>query len=264
MGVRIDRGALACLAAVAFRYDTIGTGYARHRRPDPRIAAQIDRALGPAGSVISIGSGTGSYDPRDRRVVAVEPSEVMVAQRPARSAPVARGVAEALPVADRSFDAALATLTVHHWSDPTAGLQEMQRVAPRQVVLTFDQDDAWLDEFWLTRDYLPHDQLGGALYSGLDRTIEVLQPARVEIVPVPSDCRDGFFCAYWRRPEAYLDPEVRSSISVLALLDPDALRPGMERLARDLRSGAWHERNPHLLGMDSYDYGYRLVVASSP
>ena len=210
--------------------------------------------------MINVGAGTGVYEPVGRRVVAVEPSATMVSQREPGGPPVLRAVAEALPVRDGSFDVALATFTVHHWADPEAGLRELRRVGERQVILTFDQDDAWLDEFWLTRDYLPKEPLRGALYSALDLTLTVLAPARVEVVPVPADCADGFFCAYWRRPRRYLDPAVRASISALALLDDEVVRPGLDRLARDLESGEWERRNRALLGLDAYDYGYRLVV----
>jgi SAM-dependent methyltransferase len=244
-----------------YLYDSIGTVYGRQRRADPRIMAQIDRALGPAESVIDVGSGTGSYQPLGRRVLAVEPSATMIAQRQQGGPPVVRAVAEALPAADGSFDVGLATFTVHHWADPAAGLREMLRVSHRQVILTFDQDDRWLDEFWLTRDYLPREPLRGALHSAFNQTLAVLAPARVEVVPVPADCQDGFFCAYWRRPERYLDPDVRASISVLALLDDKVIGPGLDRLARDLESGVWGRRNRAILGLDAYDYGYRLVIA---
>ena len=242
------------------RYDNIGSGYAQRRRADPRIMAQIDAALGPAASVINVGAGAGAYEPAGRRVLAVEPSQVMISQR--RSvAPAVRAVAEALPVPDGFFDAALATFTVHHWSDPARGLAEMRRVAGCQVVLTFDQDDEWLDAFWLTRDYLPQEHFRGRMFTGLEEVLAGLAPARVEVVPVPGDCVDGFFCAYWKRPSAYLDPDVRASISALALLDPQILRPGLERLASDLASGVWEERNNDLLTLDSCDFGYRLVVS---
>jgi SAM-dependent methyltransferase len=222
--------------------------------------SQIERALGEATSVVDVGAGTGAYSPIDRQVLAVEPSEVMIAQRPDNAAPVIRALAGALPFPNRSFDAALATFTVHHWSDPTAGLREMRRVAPRQVILTFDQGEEWLDEFWLTRDYLPREHFRGSMFSGLGPVLQELGTARVEAVPVPADCRDGFFCAHWRRPEAYLDPEVRISISALALLDGQVLEPGLRRLEADIRSGVWAERNGGLLDLDSYDWGYRLVV----
>ena len=245
----------------AQRYDDIGRVYARHRAADPRIMEQIERALEPADTVVNIGAGAGSYEPSDRRVVAVEPSNVMLAQRRVGAAPVARAVAEALPFADGCFDAALATFTVHHWKDSAKGLQEMQRVAQRHVILTFDQGDEWLDDFWLTRDYLPQAHFRGVLFSGLEQVLAELAPARVEVVPVPFDCHDGFFCAYWRRPHAYLDPDVRASISALALLDDALLQPGLARLEADLHSGTWHDRNRTLLERDTYDFGYRLVVA---
>ena len=243
------------------RYDDIGHVYARHRAADPRIMEQIERALGSAQTVVNIGAGAGSYEPPERRVVAVEPSNVMLAQRRVGAAPVVQAVAEALPFPDGCFDAALATFTVHHWSDSARGLQEMQHVARRHVILTFDQGDEWLDDFWLTRDYLPKARFRGVLFSGLAQVLAGIAAARVEVVPVPFDCRDGFFCAYWRRPHAYLDPDVRASISALALLDDAVLEPGLARLAADLRSGAWHERNRALLERDTYDFGYRLVVA---
>ncbi|MGH9231136.1 MAG: class I SAM-dependent methyltransferase, partial [Acidimicrobiales bacterium] len=214
-------------------YDRIGRLYRRHRRPDPRIAARIDRALGDAVTVVNVGAGTGSYEPGGRRVIAVEPSGVMVAQRPAGAAPAVRAVAEALPFIDGRFDAALAVLTVHHWHDRVAGLREMRRVSRRQVVFCFD---GLINQTqWLVTDYLPEirdmyerapapawiaDVLGG-----------IGVPTRVEAVPVPADCTDGFQNAYWRRPEAYLDPEVQACISSLAVLDRDIVDRGLGRLA---------------------------------
>lgn len=245
-----------------YRYDRIGVVYARHRRGDRRIMNQIELALGRADSVLDVGAGAGAYSPSSRRVVAVEPSNVMIAQRPDGAAPVVRAVAGALPFPDRSFDAALATFTVHHWSDAAGGLREMRRVAAAQVVLTFDQGDKWLDEFWLTRDYLPRDHFQGSMFSGLEPVLRELKASRVEVVPVPVDCSDGFLCAYWRRPEAYLDPDVRRSISALALLGDEVLEPGLLRLDEDIRSGRWAERNRDLLDLDSYDWGYRLVICN--
>ena len=246
-----------------YRYDRIGIVYSRHRHGDPRIMNQIEVALGQADRVVDVGAGAGAYSPVARQVVAVEPSEVMIAQRPDNAAPVVRAVAGALPFPDRSFDAALATFTVHHWSDPTAGLREMRRVAASQVVLTFDQGEEWLDDFWLTRDYLPRDYFRGSMFSGLEPVLRELEQCRVEVVPVPADCTDGFFCSYWKRPVAYLDPEVRISISALALLGDEILEPGLRRLKDDIRSGRWAERNRDLLDLDSYDWGYRLVISKS-
>jgi SAM-dependent methyltransferase len=240
-------------------YDQLGRGYAERRRPDPRIATRIDRALGDARTVVNVGAGAGSYEPADRTVVAVEPSPVMIAQRPAEAAPVVQAVAEALPFPDASFDVALAVLSVHHWSDPAGGLLELRRVARRQVVLTWDP--VVQARFWFVRDYLPEWTAYEASKPTLGRIVDALPGARVEPVLVPSDCSDGFGCAFWRRPDAYLDPDVRASISVLSLLDPALIRRAIAQLEADLSTGTWHERNRDLVDLDEYDGGYRLVIA---
>jgi SAM-dependent methyltransferase len=243
------------------RYDTIGRKYATHRRPDPHIEAQIHAALGDARTVLNVGAGAGSYEPTDRAVLALEPSPVMIAQRAPDAPPVVLGRAEALPFPDGAFDAVLALLTVHHWGDVDAGLRELRRVAARQVVLTWDPVAMTAESFWLTRDYLPQASGEDWGFAALPEIVAGLSATRVESVPVPHDCRDGFFRAYWRRPDAYLDPDVRSSISALALVDDAVLAPGIERLRADLASGTWHERNAELLDCDALDLGYRLVVA---
>jgi len=239
-------------------YERIGGGYARHRRSDPRIVARLDRALGDARTVVNVGAGTGSYEPAGRHVVAVEPSTVMLAQRGTDAAPAVRGVAEALPVADQAVDATLAVLTLHHWRDLHAGLRELQRVSARQVLLHFVPGHP----FWLADEYLAEVRdLETAGIPTVHDVTAVLGASTVEVVPVPWDCTDGFFAAYWRRPAAYLDPAVRASISYLAQLDPNALAPGLARLRADLDSGAWDERHADLLDRDEADFGYRLIVA---
>ena len=241
-------------------YDRIGRAYARHRRPDPRIAAQIVAALGDAETVVDVGAGTGSYEPSDRRVVAVEPSTVMIAQRPSGAAPVLRAVAEQLPFCDRAFDAALALLTVHHWPDRARGMAELARVADRRVVFTFDPEVHY--RFSLLDEYFPAAMENERhRVPSIDEVATAIGATRVEVVPVHHDCSDGFGWAYWRRPEAYLDPEVRSCISMFARLDPVDVEPGVDRLRRDLESGAWHERHRDLLGREWVDGGYRLVIA---
>ncbi|WP_255621006.1 class I SAM-dependent methyltransferase [Pseudonocardia sp. DSM 110487] len=242
-------------------YDRIGQGYATTRRSDPRIAAQVASALSGMASVANIGAGAGSYEPA-ATIVAVEPSSVMIQQRPAEAAPAVRGVAESLPLGDGSVDAALAILTVHHWTDVEAGIAELRRVARRRIaILTWDQ--AVFGEFWLVRDYLP---AAAAVSAGhavpIPRLVDLLPGARVEPVPVPHDCTDGFGAAYWRRPEAYLDPRVRSGTSMLAQADPRELADGLGSLAGDLASGAWHERHRALSVLDRLDAGYRLIVSS--
>ncbi|MFE7894567.1 methyltransferase domain-containing protein [Streptomyces sp. NPDC057412] len=241
-------------------YNSIGATYAETRRPDPRIFARIHQALGGAATVINVGAGTGSYEPPET-VLAVEPSAVMIAQRPNRSAPALEATAEALPLADDSADAAMALLTVHHWSDLEAGIGELRRVARRRVVLfTFDPDVN--HRFWLLDEYLPEAaRFDTTRAVPVDRLVALLGGARVETVPVPHDCTDGFLAAFWRRPEAYLDPRVRAGISMFAQLGEDVVRPGLDRLDGDLSSGRWHRRHAGLLDRESLDVGYRLLVA---
>ena len=240
-------------------YDTIGTTYAVTRRTEPRIAAQVWAALGDARTVLNVGAGTGSYEPPDRDVTAVEPSAVMRAQRPEGAAPCVAATAESLPFADRSFDAAMAFATVHHWHDPIAGLREMQRVARRVVVFTCETTErSWRGRFWLTRDYL-HEVAASRV--GLATRLARATGARMEPVLVPWDCADGFFEAYWRRPEAYLDERIRRGVSVWAGVGPDAEQRAVRSLGDDLASGRWVERNRDLLGLDEAELGLRLLVA---
>jgi hypothetical protein len=240
-------------------YDTIGTTYTATRRTEPRIAAQVWAALGSARTVLNVGAGTGSYEPPDREVTAVEPSMVMRAQRPAGAAVCVAATAESLPFDDERFDAAMAFATVHHWQDPVAGMREMQRVARRVVVFTCDTSDwAWRRRFWLTRDYLPEV---AASRIGLATELASAIEARVEPVLVPWDCVDGFFEAYWRRPEAYLDENVRRGISVWSRVGPDAEQRAVRNLRDDLASGQWAERNSELLNIEAADFGLRLLIA---
>jgi hypothetical protein len=241
---------------VAALYDRIGRSYVATRGEDPRIAAAIQAELGDARTVLNVGAGAGAYEPPDRDVTAVEPSAVMRAQRPPGAARCIDARAEALPFADGAFDAAMAILSDHHWSDRLGGLRELRRVGRRAVV--FQWDPAYVDVFWLARDYLP--SFGGAQAS-FDAAKEALGATREEVVPIPHDCRDGFLMAYWRRPEAYLDPTVRANISVFALLPRAEVDAMVAGLRADLESGAWERRNADLLARDEYDFGYRILVA---
>ena len=237
-------------------YDTIGEGYAGRRQPDPRIAAAIVAALADARSVINVGAGAGSYEPTDRTVLAVEPSDVMIAQRPQRAAPCVRGSAEALPVENRTFDAAMAVLTIHHWTDWRRGLRELRRVARQRIVLvTFDIDAS---DFWLTRDYFPElIVLDSKIMPPLDALAEELGAFQATPLLIPHDCKDGFLGAYWRRPEIYLDPVARRSMSSFAKIDASR---GLSQLASDLDTGRWRERNADILALDALDLGYRLLL----
>ncbi len=242
-------------------YDTIGAAYGSTRRTEPRIAAQVWAALGDARTVLNVGAGTGSYEPPDRDVIAVEPSALMRSQRPLGAAPCVAGAAEGLPFRDQSYDAAMAISTVHHWQNPIAGLREMRRVARRVVVFTHDSSDAgWRRRFWLTRDYLPEvaDLIAGR--PSLDDLARAVGATK-EPVLIPWDCADGFFEAYWRRPEAYLDDDVRRGVSVWARIGSDAEQRAVRSLRDDLASGRWAERNRSLLDLDAAELGLRLLIA---
>lgn len=241
-------------------YDTIGATYTATRRTEPRIAAQIWAALGDSRTVLNVGAGTGSYEPPDRHVLAVEPSALMRSQRPPDAAPCLAGTAESLPFDDQAFDAAMAVCTVHHWQDPIAGLREMRRVARRVVVFLFDTSDP--DQFWLTRDYLPEfaDLGTREVLASLTELANAID-ARMEPVPIPWDCVDGFFEAYWRRPEAYLDANVRRGISVWDGVGADAENRAVVGLSDDLASGRWAERNADIADLDVTELGARLLIA---
>lgn len=242
-------------------YDRIGRGYGAIRRADPRLAKRIWEALGDARNVVNVGAGTGSYEPPDREVVAVEPSAVMIAQRPAAAAPAVQAVAEALPFDDDSFDAAMAIITLHHWSDVEAGIAEMVRVARRRVVIVGYDSDLWSRQ-WIVRDYVPEVARRRRLKEpSLKRVLAALPPAEVEVVLVPNDCTDRMFATLWARPEQYLDPSVRAATSVWDKLPHAVTERALAKLRDDLESGAWDARYGHLRTTPELDVGLRLVHA---
>jgi SAM-dependent methyltransferase len=243
------------------RYDTIGRSYSHTRRTDPRIAAHIDGALGDVRSVVNVGAGTGNYEGPQFDLVAVEPSRTMIGQRSANAAPCVQGVAEALPFPDGAFDAALTVLSTHHWTDLAAGLREMQRVAAKQVVFFFEPRCA--DQFWLVADYFPEiPQMPTEQRApGEARFRELLSVQRVETVPVPADCLDGFGGCYWSRPERYLDADVQAGMSCFAQMETALLDRGMARLRRELADGTWDAKYGVLRSQADVDLGYRVLVA---
>jgi hypothetical protein len=240
------------------RYDHIGVGYSVGRRTDPTWAAAIADALGDASPVLNVGAGAGSYEPPDRPVVAVEPSEMMISQRRPGAAPVVRGVAEHLPFGDRTAGAALAVLTNHHWIDEVGGFAEVCRVAPLRVVVTFDP--AVHLEQWIVRDYVPEVAALDVSRPSFDEIVDLLA-ADVTVLPLSRSFEDGVLGAHWCRPFAYLDPTVWAHMSGFARLDPIVVDRGMRRLRADLQSGAWDARYGSIAALDSFDAGYRLVVS---
>jgi SAM-dependent methyltransferase len=244
-----------------FDYEANGGGYAVRRRPDPRIAAHVHAALGDARTVLNVGAGAGSYEPEDRHVVAVEPSAAMRAQRPRHLAPAIDATAERLPFDDNSFDAAMATITIHQWSDLDAGLRELRRVTRGPVAILTIDADALLD-FWLNA-YVPEViATERERFPAIDHVVGVLGgTADVQAVPVPTDCVDGFGEAYYARPEAFLQEDVRAAQSGWVLTDPDAVARGIARLADDLGTGAWDRRHGHLRDQPEHLGAMRLVVA---
>ena len=239
------------------RYDSIGINYSKLRLPDRRIASVLNNALGAAQSVLNVGAGTGSYEPENRSVTAVEPSLEMIRQRPPTAAKVIQASAEKLPFEDDSFDASMAILTVHHWLEQEAGLREMRRVTRGPIVLlTFDPSfRPWLTEYFPELAALDDQRF--PLMSDYQRWLGTVE---VKPVLIPHDCSDGFLYAYWRRPAAYLDPHVRSGSSSFWAID-DA-ETGLQRLKDDIESGRWEKRYADLLSRADYDAGYRLVVAN--
>lgn len=244
------------LGSMRTSYDTIGVNYSDLRKPDSRIEMVIGRALGSAKTVLNVGAGAGSYEPADRQVTAIEPSVEMIRQRGASAAPVIQGYAEDLPFDDNSFDASMAILTVHHWADKEKGLKEMRRVTRGQVVvLTFDPSHRG---FWLA-DYIPElVELDEVQMPRMTDYEEWLGSVEISAVPIPHDCTDGFLCAYWRRPAAYLDPRIRTAMSSFWAVDN--ISEGLRKLASDLDTGAWAQRYSELLNFDECDFGYRLVT----
>ena len=240
-------------------YDTIGTDYSTRRRTDPRVETQLFAELRGATRIINIGAGTGSYEPEGVDLVAVEPSAEMIAQRAPGSHPVRQASAEDLPFEDASFSHAMTLLSMHHWQDRDRAFREINRVTTEKfVALTWDPN---AERFWLTRDYFPEiHEVDRKIFPDLDELVNYFDGVEMRPLLIPSDCRDGFLAAYWKRPEAYLDSRVRQSISSFAKMEDPS--EGLQRLEADLESGAWAEKNAELAEAGSWDAGYRIVRAN--
>lgn len=242
-------------------HDRMGIDHNATPRGDPRIARQIHDALGDASSVVNVGAGIGAYEPDDREVIAIEPSELTIAQRSPGLAPAIKGYAENLPLESDSVDAAMACMTLHHWADWRIGIQELRRVARKRVVI-FTYDPASRERFWLLRDYLPKlARLDCERFPRLgEQHAATGDEVRVDPVPIPHDCEDGFLAAYWRRPTVYLDERVRAGISTFHLPGARFLLEGLDALDEDIRTGRWEDMNHAILDRESMDLGYRLLI----
>ena len=245
------------------RYEAIGHQYSRFRHEDPRFRERIRAALGDARSVVNVGAGTGSYEPADLHVVAVEPSDVMAAQRPPQLAPAIRATADAIPLRDKSVDAAMAILSLHHWDDSRErGVRELVRVArDRVVILTHDAQVS--GTMWLMSDYLPEvAQLDRAIFPPPDQVASWLGgPVEIETIPVPRDTPDWMLGSYWAHPERVLDASARSATSGFARMSPEVIARVVDAVGRDLEAGTWDARNGWLRQLHEHDVGLRLIVA---
>jgi SAM-dependent methyltransferase len=250
------------MGTTAPRYDSIGSGYARRRREDPELRALIHDGLGDARTVLNVGAGTGSYEPRDRNVIAVEPSDVMAAQRPPELAPAIRAGADQLPLRDGSVDAAMAVVTVHHWDEHRErGVRELRRVTRGPVVIvTFDAEVC--ARMWLPADYLPEvAELDRRTFPAIDELRGWLGgETRVVAMPVAADTPDWTFAAFWAHPERVLDPDARAATSGFARMEPEVVERVVDALRDDLRSGAWDERHSRLRTLRELDVGLRVLV----
>lgn len=244
------------------RFDDIGHGYAATRREDLRFSKLIVRALGDARSVVNVGAGAGSYEPRDRYVLAIEPSDVMAAQRPRDLAPAIRGEAHCLPLRDGGVDAAMSVLSLHHWDQhQEAGVRELRRVAKGPVVI-LTCDPAVSGQMWLMKDYLTEvAALDNRIFPSMDRLARWLGgETRVDVVPVPRDTCDWTLMSFWAHPERVLDASARRGTSGFMRMPPEVVARVVRAVERDLGSGAWDRRYGHLRGLPDYDAGLRLVV----
>ena len=239
-------------------YDEIGVHYSVTRRTDPNIAKQLFTALNGATRVVNIGAGTGSYEPEETQVVAIEPSSEMISQRKPGSWPVVQAFAEDLPLENDSFSHAMTVLSMHHWSNRPQAYNEICRVATeRFVAITWDPES---DPFWLTQDYFPEiHEMDRCIFPQLQEIQNHFDDVYVMPLEIPADCKDGLFAAFWKRPEAYLDTAVRQATSPFAKVK--SLNAGLEKLRADLESGQWQQRNQGLLNRSSLDVGYKLISA---
>jgi SAM-dependent methyltransferase len=241
-------------------YDRIGRSYISGRRTDPKIAAQLHSFLEGAESILNIGAGTGSYEPQHSKLIAVEPSATMIQQRPQSSAPVIQASAESLPFDYNQFTHCMTVLSMHHWSDRAKAFSEIKRVTQKRFVALSWYSPGLENKYWLYRDYLTQiPELNSSIFPTVYELKVHFPNLQEHIVPIPYDCLDGFDGAYWKRPEAFLDPDVRKNMSVFSKIKN--IEPILDKLKYDIESGNWIKRNQKLLQLSEYDCGYRIFVA---
>jgi SAM-dependent methyltransferase len=239
-------------------YDEIGINYSVTRCTDPEIAKQLYSELDAAIRIVNIGAGTGSYEPENMQLVAVEPSAEMISQRKTGSYPVEKAFAEKLPFENSSFSHAMTVLSMHHWENRPLAFSEINRVATEKfVAITWDPES---EPFWLTRDYFPEIyEMDKRIFPGLEELNDHFDEVQVNPLKIPGDCKDGLFAAFWKRPEAYLSSRVRQSTSPFSKVKN--LSEGLHRLEEDLASGLWAKNNHAILDSSSLDVGYRVISA---
>jgi hypothetical protein len=219
--------------------------------------------LTDARTVVNVGAGAGAYEPSDRHVI--EPSDVMAAQRSRDLAPAIRASAGCIPLRDRSVDAAMAILSVHHWDEEQEkGVRELRRVARGAVaVLTYDASVS--GTMWLMADYLPEvAALDRQIFPPPEQLAEWLGGnVRIDKLPIPRDTSDWTLGSFWAHPERVLDPNARAATSGFARMPADVVDRVVSEVSRDLGSGLWNDRYGHLRSLDALDVGLRLVVATN-
>ncbi|MDO8271151.1 MAG: class I SAM-dependent methyltransferase [Gammaproteobacteria bacterium] len=238
-------------------YDTLAADYVNYRVPDYRIDAAIRIHIPRGAKILNVGAGQGSYEPDNADVTAIEPSIEMIAKRASTKATAIQGFAESLPFDDNSFDVSLAILTIHHWQDIQKGLSELRRVTRGKIIiLTWNGE---YGDFWLP-EYLPKiAEIDVGLFPSINQVSDLLgKKSDVEVIEIPHDCTDGFMCAYWQRPEMYLNSAARQAISTFSRLGN--ISDGLDRLRSDIESGQWHKKHAALLSRTTLDCGYRLVI----
>lgn len=240
-------------------YDKIGKGYSIGRREDPRIASDIFQFLIDADSILNIGAGAGSYEPSGKYLVAIEPSQKMISQRPINAAPVMQAFAESLPCSDKAFTHSMTVLSMHHWADRETAFKEIKRVTKKRfIAVTWNPDS---QPFWLTEDYFPEiHTIDASIFPSLAEMKKQFSTVDFYPLNIPTDCIDGFTAAYWARPHAYLDPLVRSSMSTFSRIS--GVESGLQKLAEDLGSGLWAKKYGYLTSREELDVGYGIAVCS--